>query len=521
MRNKALFFFFLFVVALGLAIGSVLLGPLNHDEGWYLYAAQMVQDGQLPYVDFAYTQAPLLPFVYAGLNALTPAHGVLNGRVLTLALGLCSALFAAFAAKQLAPKGRRTEAAWLCLCLLLLNSYQLYFFSVVKTYSLTAFFLMGGFALLSVAEPKRSIPGLLVAGILFACAAGTRVSAVMALPATVLSLWLVRTDRRKGFYSACIFSVGALVALGVIFVPLALRAPDGFMFGLLEYHSGREVDGLIALLTFKVGFLVRVAGAYLVAAVLAVALLFLPRKKTKKENQPVLVGGWVSLLAISGLHLLTKFPYDDYQVFVFPLLTVVVAVGVIRRTFDWKESARHTLFSVVLLGSIASAVSSPVIQGWMIRGRDRIWWLIKEEPDLVRLQRAAHQLQKQGARNELLTMDTYLAVEGGYKVPQGLELGPFSYFPEMKTARAETLHVLNRELMLKLLSECRCEYAAFSDYAFAISCPGVTMLSDAEHAELMAALEQRYAPTWELADFGQAHTLLRTYQLRSTFQDNP
>lgn len=39
-------------------------GRLNHDEGWYLYAARLILDGQLPYRDFAFYQSPLLPIVY-------------------------------------------------------------------------------------------------------------------------------------------------------------------------------------------------------------------------------------------------------------------------------------------------------------------------------------------------------------------------------------------------------------------------------------------------------------------------
>ncbi|MDW8268066.1 MAG: hypothetical protein RMN24_02775 [Anaerolineae bacterium] len=36
---------------------------VNLDEGWYLWAARLVYEGQIPYRDFAYPQAPLLPYV--------------------------------------------------------------------------------------------------------------------------------------------------------------------------------------------------------------------------------------------------------------------------------------------------------------------------------------------------------------------------------------------------------------------------------------------------------------------------
>ena len=55
------------VLAVCAAVLAVWFGGLNQDEGWYLYAAQMVRAGKLPYRDFFYTQGPTMPFVYAVL----------------------------------------------------------------------------------------------------------------------------------------------------------------------------------------------------------------------------------------------------------------------------------------------------------------------------------------------------------------------------------------------------------------------------------------------------------------------
>ncbi|NLB56843.1 MAG: hypothetical protein GX811_13975, partial [Lentisphaerae bacterium] len=44
---------------------NIYLGDLNQDEGWYLYAADKVVAGEMPYKDFAYTQGPVMPYVYA------------------------------------------------------------------------------------------------------------------------------------------------------------------------------------------------------------------------------------------------------------------------------------------------------------------------------------------------------------------------------------------------------------------------------------------------------------------------
>ena len=62
-----------FLAAFGfvvLAFAAVWLGALNQDEGWYLYAARLVSEGKTPYRDFFYTQAPVMPIVYAAFASV-------------------------------------------------------------------------------------------------------------------------------------------------------------------------------------------------------------------------------------------------------------------------------------------------------------------------------------------------------------------------------------------------------------------------------------------------------------------
>lgn len=52
------------VLFVAISIAYVIVGRINSDEGWYLYASKLVYGGELPYRDFAFTQTPLLPFIY-------------------------------------------------------------------------------------------------------------------------------------------------------------------------------------------------------------------------------------------------------------------------------------------------------------------------------------------------------------------------------------------------------------------------------------------------------------------------
>ena len=115
---------FAFVV---LGAAAVWMGWLNQDEGWYLYAANLVAEGKVPYRDFFYTQGPLLPFVYSAFTWVWGRWGILGARVFTLLLGALSLLFAVALARRLAPPDRGGTAGLVAFLLLGVNLYHLYF----------------------------------------------------------------------------------------------------------------------------------------------------------------------------------------------------------------------------------------------------------------------------------------------------------------------------------------------------------------------------------------------------------
>ncbi|MBU1855533.1 MAG: hypothetical protein KKC28_00945, partial [Verrucomicrobia bacterium] len=133
------------VAAVILSAANLYLGDLNQDEGWYLYAAQLVASGQWPYVDFAFTQGPVMPLVYSWFEPVIRNFGLAGGRMITAIIGLVSAALAALLAIRLAPLRLRAGAALTTFILISVNVYQSYFCTVVKTYSLTALLLMLGF----------------------------------------------------------------------------------------------------------------------------------------------------------------------------------------------------------------------------------------------------------------------------------------------------------------------------------------------------------------------------------------
>jgi hypothetical protein len=489
-----------------LSLANLEMGELNQDEGWYLYAATQVADGRLPYRDFAFTQGPMLPLVYALASPLIAWGGVGAGRLLTAVLGLLAAVLAARLASRLATPAR--EAGFLCFVICAVNVYQSYFTTVVKTYSLCAVFLVGGFVLLEAASRRRSAALALLSAAAMALAAGTRISSGAAL--LFGGLFMLRGRRSLGDAPWIAFGVGGLLTLAAMFLPFYFTARDGFVFGMIEYHALRTGGGLV----YKAGFISRLVQAYFVAFALLVALAGLRWLKPRREDGPAAANAgftravWMTLALITTVHFLAPFPYDDYQVPLYPLLAAVLAAGLIRAA-AWTPRSMAWLLLSMLLISTAAAFSSPLNQAWMIRGRDRIWWKTRDATAMQQLRNAAALIRPFAKPGDLLlTQDTYLAVACGLRVPPGLEMGPFSYYRDWDRARAQTLHVVNRAMLDELLAQSDAPVAALSGYSLVIKAPEVDELPAEEQRALRSRVDERFSLLQSIPHFGQGATTL-------------
>jgi hypothetical protein len=485
-------------LAVLLASLNLVHGNLNQDEGWYLYAAKMVHEGARPYADFAFTQGPVLPYVYSMLHPVIDALGVAAGRLLTSWFGVLAGMLAAATAARMTErnKGYAFAAVLLLVCG---NVYQSYFTTIVKTYGLCSFLLMGGFFALTF----RRWHGALLAGVLMALAAGTRLSAGIVLPIT--GIWLIcQRERRLAWLW---FGIGGGLTLLAVFAPFFVSAFEQTCFGLFGYHAGRDPGGMKALLVLKMGFVSRFVQAYFVfTALLLATICWHPRQYERNSSMHLM---WMCGIGISLVHFVAAFPYDDYQAIAYPVLAVALVVYLIPKM---DEAWLVPVLSFLFLVSIAAAFSSPLNQDWFVRGRDRIWWQFKEKSDLAQLRDAADIVRANSPEGSmLLTQDVYLAVDARRRVPANMEMGPFCYYPEMPRERAEKLHLLNREMLLETLTSVEAPLAAFSGYGLAIESPSISTVDEVDAALFRKQLERGYEPMESVAHFGQAHTTLEIY----------
>lgn len=531
-------------------------GELNQDEGWYLYAAGQLSEGRVPYRDFAFTQAPMLPVVYAAVYNWVRHFGVLGGRSVTWLFGALATAGAVWMAMRLGPKSARRMTGGICFILVGLNIYQSYFFSIVKTYSLSALFLISGLAVLLQVSRRRAFGYAFAAGFLLACAAATRMSLGVALACG--GVWLLIFARHVKRWAWLDYGLGGLLGLALFCLPFYALGRDGFVFGVFEYHMLRESGTLMSQLAYKAGCIIRLVQAYFPAVLLALAL-FLLRSWQRCRCRPVTDGGrerlaaavasqtdesgfpfpllflWMALGALVLVHLSAPFPYDDYQVPVYPLFCILLAVtvsrvwmGVEERYFsadaaDVRGVRRVLVLTVMLILCGAYVLTSPMLQSWFVAGRDRIWWRLRDKSPMAQLQETAAwvaELTRAAGGTVLLTQDTYLAVEAGLPVPPGLEMGPFSYYPEWSSDRAASVHVMNRPHMLELLATTtNAPIIAMSGYGWTIRSPEVEEVVPQDAAAFRAIIESRFEHVETIPHFGQAATPLELWRLKAVDED--
>ncbi|HLI64011.1 MAG TPA: hypothetical protein VKV05_11460 [Terriglobales bacterium] len=214
---------------------------IDGDEGFYLLASRLVLLHKRPYLDFFYTQAPLLPYVY-GLGMKLAGVTWVSGRLL-------AALFTAVLGTMLCQHVHLQTGNWRAglLVVVLFATTTLIFawFPVVKAFSLAGVFLFAAYVVVSSCQ-NRPLPWpAALAGLLFGLSVDTRSYLLLLTPLFLYHIY--RNYEAKARKTSLLwFVVGLLVANLPAFY-FFLLSPRVFLFNNLGFHAIRSGNGLVAL----------------------------------------------------------------------------------------------------------------------------------------------------------------------------------------------------------------------------------------------------------------------------------
>jgi hypothetical protein len=197
---------------------------VDGDEGVYAYASRLAVHGHLPYRDFFYEQAPLLPYAYGPIGAITgESWYALRGLsvAFTVLAGLLLYRFV---------RGRQGRGAAIAALAVYAGSGLVFgYLTLVKTYALTVALVFAAFFLAS----RGSWP---TAGLLLALAVDVRLLLLAVVP-----VFLVGGFRAR---QAAGFGAGLVMGLVPTLLLLAI-SPREFVFDNVRYHSLKSSAGLV------------------------------------------------------------------------------------------------------------------------------------------------------------------------------------------------------------------------------------------------------------------------------------
>ncbi|KPL16981.1 MAG: hypothetical protein AMJ92_12265 [candidate division Zixibacteria bacterium SM23_81] len=496
----AVLLLFLFLL---LAFFYMFLGPVNEDEGWYLYASKLVYQGKILYSDFSYTQTPLLPYVY-GIPQLLFGTGLCLGRITSLLFGIMTLVLCMVISNRLAGK----LATVICGAAISLNLFAIYFLTITKTYSLTAFFL--SVSILFLVSKINKWVKYSFSTIFLCLAAGTRLSAILAIPILLIYLLIFERENKRYFLLATITS---LVTIAAIFLPFILRDPELFWYNVVGFHMARyNASDLLHLIQYKINTLSSIARvfSFMMVSVVSGAVLFFVynwrRMKKALLNHGIYVYLIGILLIIFFSNCLPGGSYAEYQVANLPLMAILA--GCIYSKY-YEKSVTPEGKSVVL-----AIICVLLLLNLIGHGTHHVDISGRKLP-LDEISRIADYIKEHIPKDEpIFTYHTYLAIQSQRNVLPGLEMAIFSYYPEWDTQTAQRYHVTNNEIVKGLITSQKAAAVILTDLDFKRSASYAPLdKEEQEHIrnDILTKIEEYYYLAKEMDSFGQWRDIVYVY----------
>ncbi len=252
MSVKALDKRLILILALQLAAALIFVfyRTVDADEGFYLAAAQRVADGMMPYVDFFFPQAPLMPLTFFGLSNWG-VNSLLLLRVLAALAGVVSTyVMYRLVKRELQDGGTAVVAAFL----MAFGGLFLTWHSTFKPYAFVDLALLASFYYLlqSGSDEKLDGKAILLSWLMLGIAINFRSIFVVLLPIYVYSLVLSARRAKVGNLQAFKYAALGLLIPTLPAFYLFVSAPNEFLFNNLGFHLEREpIEPLSALLLHK------------------------------------------------------------------------------------------------------------------------------------------------------------------------------------------------------------------------------------------------------------------------------
>lgn len=339
---------------------------IDGDEGFYLLAARLVLQHKVPYLDFLYTQAPLLPYIYAIWLKLFGISWISARGFSVLLTTILGALMYVHVCRET----QKWTAGLVAVLLFGSSTYVFAWFPIVKTFSLAAVFLFCAYLVVARLPAATSRWLIAAAGVSFGLAVETRSYLVLLLP--IFLWWIFRRSQIDDRLRQLAWFLGGFVVSMIPSMWLFVADPDLYLFNNLGYHALRSGGGLLGYWRWKI-HIIRVVmtgrdenGLQLsIVAAAAFVAIFLLRMRRGASLLAFLIAFFLGLISI-----LPTPPLIQYFCICMPFV-IVAAVCSASEFLDSLSLARARVAAsavcvVLLVGFAVSA--GPSFRRYVVTG---------------------------------------------------------------------------------------------------------------------------------------------------------
>ena len=309
------------------------------DEGFHILAAQLIDRGETPYLDFCFPQTPLNAYWNAAWMAIFGQSWHVTHLVATLEILAAVFLISHYIFRRFPVPRWRLPLAMVVACFVGLSVVVFQFGMVSQAYGIGLLLTVAAFRAAVVAVDRKSLLLPIFAGLLIGAAAGCTLLPAPMVP--VLLIWMLVSNRagdRWGKFTA------SVIASLVPFIPvfwLFTESPRQVFFNIVQYQAifrrvkwngatPHDVDVLSAWLTDAQSLML---GLLAIAGILFIAKAGSWHRDTRREFY---LCAW--LAATSTLYIATAHPtFQRYFIFVIPFAAVLASAGLY-----WAGSRLHS-----------------------------------------------------------------------------------------------------------------------------------------------------------------------------------
>lgn len=462
----------------GIALLHVYWGRVHVDEGAYLYAANAVYRGLIPYRDFFYLQPPIHPYVY-GFPQVLFGPGLLIGRLTSLAFALGILGLGIGTAGRLS--GR--HAAVIFLALMVSNPTLNYFFTITRLYALTGFLFM--VAVYASASSVKTYGSQILSMVFMSLTTLTRLTAA---PGMVMLTWYVVTrNRRRITRSLTTIGIGAVIVLAGYGLFYYLAA-DRFWFNIIGLNLTLHSRNVLLNLTAKARTMVHLVKHNLFLWICLGGVIIGKASHIRTSVKQWLIAPtpkvmlWGLVAAISAGHFSAKIFQESYQSFIMPLIMLLVAVELA----EWYRAAAHQLrkqaAALFLVGCWLTLVSHGRENLQVVNGQSPLG-LITEQAEFIRRHTQPEDL--------IFSADSaLLAVETNREILPGM--AGSDYFPAWDTQKCLRYRVTNTEIVTTYLTEQLGKVVIIGDLSYTLTLPELESVPEQTRQAIWEVLETHY-----------------------------